>query len=372
MPYDNKQRKGMNFLKKVLIVLTNLRICNGVASYIMNYYRHLNHSQIKMDFCLLNDVPSPYYEDIKKNGDKIIILPSVKKFAAYNSFIENMFKEGHYDIVHSNVLNNSIQIMSIAKKMGVKTRIQHSHATKLADIKWRELRNKMLAPLALKNANTYFACSKLAGDYLFGNSKYTLIKNALDLSRFYIDNEVRASMQKEMELENKFIVGTIGRICPQKNPFFALDVFKEVLKIHPDSVYLWIGSGPLDDKAKEYAQKIGISENVRYLGNREDVPRLYQAMDVFFLPSLYEGLPVVGMEAQACGLPMVVADTVTTEMKITDNVDYLSLSSPLSQWANALLKYKDFERYDTHRTIIENGYEISVAAKKLEEMYLSM
>ncbi len=338
----------------------------------MNYYRNLDHSQIKMDFALLSDIPSPYYEEIRSYGDKVIILPSVKNIPAHKRFVKKMLIDGEYDIIHSNVVNSSILIMKAAEKIGIKTRILHSHASRSSEVKWKEICNNMLAPLALKHSNVYFACSKAAGNFLFGSSDYKVINNALDLERFKINSELGARLKKEMGLENKFVIGTVGRLAYQKNPFFAMDVFKELLKSAPDSVYLWIGSAHLDDKAKDYAKELGIDKNMRFLGNRDDVEQLYQAMDVFFLPSLYEGLPVVGIEAQACGLPVVVADTVTTEMKITDNVDYLSLSSPLSQWANALLKYKDFERRDTHRIIIDRRYEISSEAKILEEMYLSM
>ncbi len=362
----------MKQLKKVLVILPNLRVCNGVASYMMNYYKNLDHAQIKMDFALISDIPSPYYDDIKKNGDKVIILPSIKNIFAYNRFVRKTISENGYDIIHSNVANNSVFVMKAAKKAGVKSRILHSHATQSSDIKWKKFCNDMLTPLALKRSNIYFACSKLAGDFLFGEREYTVIKNALDIDRFKINTELGTRLKKEMGLENKFVIGTVGRLAYQKNPFFAMDIFSELLKSAPDAMYLWVGSGPLDDKARAYAREKGIDRNMIFTGNRDDVEQLYQAMDVFFLPSLYEGLPVVGIEAQACGLPMVTSDTITRELKVTNNVDFLSLSAPLSQWAECLYKYKDFERTDTHPLIIKNGYEIKDAAKKLQDLYLNL
>lgn len=359
-------------MKNVLVVLPNLRICNGVASYIMNYFRNIDHSKIKMDFVVLRDIPSPYYEIIKKNGGTVFVMPSPKNMKVYCKKIKEIYTAGKYDIIHCNVVNSSVPYLYYAKKQGIKTRILHSHATKSAEVKWKEIRNNLITPMALKNANVFFACSKMAGDYLFKDRPYTVINNALDLDCFKIDLKKREQIRSEMNLEDKFVIGTVGRVAYQKNPFFALDVFKKVLTENPDTVYLWIGSGPLDDKAKDYAKEIGIDSNMKFLGNREDVRDLYQAMDVFFLPSLYEGLPVVGIEAQACGLPIVLADTITKEMKITDNVQYISLDAPKEQWVKALMKYKDFDRADTRQQIINSGYEITVAANKLENLYLQL
>lgn len=359
-------------MKNILVILPNLRICNGVAAYIMNYFRHIDHSEIHMDFAVLRDIPSPYYEDIKKNGGKIFVMPSPKNMPAYCKKIKEIYKNGSYDIIHCNVVNSSVPYLYYAKKLGIKARILHSHATKSAEVKWKEIRNNLITPMALRNANVYFSCSEMAGDYLFNGSPYTVIKNALDLNCFKIDLNKREIMRRDMNLSDKFVVGTVGRLAHQKNPFFALDVFKEVLKNKSDAVYLWAGSGPLDNEAREYAEKIGISDKVLFLGSREDIVDLYQAMDVFFLPSLYEGLPVVGIEAQACGLPVVLADTITKEMKIIDNVDYISLDAPKAQWAEALIKYNDFVRADTKQQIIDSGYEISAAARRLEKLYLQL
>lgn len=358
-------------MKNVLVVLPNLRICNGVASYIMNYFRNIDHSKIKMDFAVLRDIPSPYYEIIKKNGGTVFVMPSPKNMKVYCKKIKEIYTAGKYDIIHCNVVNSSVPYLYYAKKLGIKARILHSHATKSAEVKWKEIRNNLITPMALKNANVYFSCSEMAGDYLFKGKPYTVINNALDLDCFKMDLNKREQIRREMNLEDKFVIGTVGRVAYQKNPFFALDVFKQVLTENPDTVYLWIGSGPLDDKAKDYAKEIGIDSNMKFLGNREDVRNLYQAMDVFFLPSLYEGLPVVGIEAQACGLPIVLADTITKEMKITDNVQYISLDAPKEQWVKALMKYKDFDRADTRQQIINSGYEITVAAQELENLYLN-
>ncbi len=338
----------------------------------MNYFRHLDHRRITMDFVVLKDIPSPYYDEIRQNGGTVFTMPSPANPAAYCTRIKTICRAGNYDILHCSVVNASIPYLYLAEKMGIRHRILHCHAARSAEVRWKEIRNDLLAPAALRNANVYFACSGLAGDRLFGTRPYTVIRNALDLNRFRPDVEVRQRLRTEMNLRSRFVLGTAGRLARQKNPYFALDVFREVLKKDNSAVYLWAGSGPLAGEVQSYAERIGVAEQVRFLGDRADISDLYQAMDVFFLPSLYEGLPVVGIEAQACSLPVVLSDTVTKEMKITENVTYLSLDAPKEIWAETLLGCRTAERSSSERQIRDSGYEISAEAEKLQALYLNM
>lgn len=215
-------------------------------------------------------------------------------------------------------------------------RLLHSHSAKMGETKKKEIRNRLFMPVLRSLATDYAACSKLAGKAMFGKRDFTYIPNVVD-SRKYMYNEVeRLKIRGKYNSKNKRIVGTVGRLAPQKNPIFAMDVFKKFSESRRDVEYWWIGNGDMDRQVKDYAEKIGIADHVRFLGGRDDVIELYQAMDVFFLPSLFEGLPVTGIEAQAMGLPMVVSDTVTNEMVYTDLVDYVSLASPLSAWSDHL------------------------------------
>lgn len=356
-------------MKRVLVVVPNLRICNGVASYIMNYFRCIDHSCIQMDFVVLKDIASPYYAEIQENGGNIFTMPSPKQLVSYCRRIRSLYAEGHYDVLHCNVTNAGIPYLYYAKKMDIPKRILHCHATRSAEVKWKEIRNDMLTPLALKNANIFFACSHMAGDSLFGKRPYTVIHNALDLSVFRYQPHIREMMRRELNLEGKFVIGTVGRLAHQKNPYFALDVFREVLKRQKNAVYLWIGSGPLDAQVRQYAEELHLGEHMRFLGNREDVDQLYQVMDVFFLPSLYEGLPVVGIEAQACGLPVVVSDTVTKEMKVTDGVFYIALEDEKAKWADILLQNQDRTLEKTTDELKKRGYDIRKEAEKLSNLY---
>ncbi len=359
-------------LKRILVLLPNLRICNGVSSYVMNYFRNMDHNEIKMDFAVLKDIPSPYVDEIKQHGGEVFVMPSPKKIFAYCAKIKQIYTIGKYDVVHSNVVNASIPYLYLAKKMGIQNRILHSHATRTAEIRWKEIRNNVLSAIALKYSSHFFACSRAAGDSLFGSRQYIVVNNAIQLEKFKFNEQKRKLLRKKMELENKFVIGSVGRPSYQKNPFFALDVLKETVNRDKDIVYLWIGSGPLDNEVKEYAHKIGIQEYVKFLGNRDDVADLYHVMDVFFLPSLYEGLPVVGIEAQANSLPLVCADTITKELDISNNVCYLSLADSKSKWAEQLLMNKNKRPCVDWSTIQNSGYDIVTESTKMQKIYQNL
>ena len=213
-------------MKRVLVVVPNLRICNGVASYIMNYFRCIDHSCIQMDFVVLKDIASPYYAEIQENGGNIFTMPSPKQLVPYCRRIRSLYAEGHYDVLHCNVTNAGIPYLYYAKKMDIPKRILHCHATRSAEVKWKEIRNDMLTPLALKNANIFFACSHMAGDSLFGKRPYTVIHNALDLSVFRYQPHIRDMMRRELNLEGKFVIGTVGRLAHQKIPILLWMCFE--------------------------------------------------------------------------------------------------------------------------------------------------
>lgn len=321
---------------KVLFLVPNLRASNGVASFALNYFRNMDPGEVHIDFALYQDRASPYYGEIRERGCEIFILPSVKHMKEHLRACDKILREGHYDIIHDCTLHISLLMMLCARNHHVPVRLLHSHSAKMGETKKKEIRNRLFMPVLRSLATDYAACSKLAGKAMFGKRDFTYIPNVVD-SRKYMYNEVeRLKIRGKYNSKNKRIVGTVGRLAPQKNPIFAMDVFKKFSESCRDVEYWWIGNGDMDRQVKDYAEKIGIADHVRFWGGRDDVIELYQAMDVFFLPSLFEGLPVTGIEAQAMGLPMVVSDTVTNEIVYTDLVDYVSLASPLSAWSDHL------------------------------------
>lgn len=336
---------------KVLMVVPNLRVSNGVASYAMNYFRALDHNRVHMDFCLIDDIDSPYYQEIKDAGGSYYILPKIKKPVSQIKECRRILKEGKYDILHNNILLGSILLMQCSKAAHVPVRILHSHNSRLGETSKKEKRNALFVPLIKSAATNYAACSKLAAQILFGEKEFVFIPNIISEERVVFSKEKRTQIRTEMGAEGKIIIGSIGRVAAQKNPIFALDVIKEVVKCNPKVEYWWIGSGPMDNDLKKGVVQRGLDKNVRGLGSREDVPDLLQAMDIFFLPSLFEGLPVTGVEAQAAGLPSVISASVTQEVVYTDLVEFVPLDSPVESWVKAI--DNQIKRIPERRSYIE-------------------
>ena len=359
---------------KVLVLVSNLRTVNGVTSFMMNYFNDLNHQKVQMDFALYSDRETPYYETIKQKKRKIYILPSIKNLTAHIKSCNKILAEGNYDIIHDNTLHISIPMMWCAKQASVPVRILHSHNSKMGETYAKELRNKMLLPVLRLQATDYAACSQLAGHAMFGNRKFTIIPNVIQTDKYRFDPVVREHVRRDMNVQGKLVVGTVGRLAEQKNPFFAVDFFAEFLKKVPNVEYWWIGSGPLQEQVKDYVEEKKLAEHIKLLGSRNDVMELYQGMDVFFLPSLFEGLPVTGIEAQAMGLPMVVSDPVTDEMVYTDLVDYVSLNAPAEVWVDHLKKAlsRDVDRSKYIHELERSEFSNAGCGKRLVETYRKM
>lgn len=321
---------------KVLMLVPNLQVANGVASFVMNYLRNLDHNAVQMDIVSYREGVSPYYSEVKSFGGNIYFLPSIKNLPLHIKMCNQILNEGQYDIIHDNTLHISIPMMWCAKRIGVPVRILHSHNSKMGETKIKELRNKMFRPVLCSLATDYVACSHMAGKMLFKEEKFEILPNVIQTEIYKFDESKRREIRKKMGVKDKFIVGTVGRLAEQKNPIFAMRVFEQLLKEESNAEYWWIGDGELDESVKHYVNQTGLSQNIKMLGSRDDTADLYQGMDVFFLPSLFEGLPVTGIEAQAVGLPVVVSDSVTSEMVYTDLIDFVSLSEPLQVWANHL------------------------------------
>lgn len=321
---------------KVLMVVFNLSVANGVSSFVMNYFRKLDHNTIIMDFVVYQDVETPYKKEILQAGGKIHVIPSIKNIRQHIKESKKVIIDGQYDIVHDNILILSYFVMHYAKKYNVPVRILHSHNAKLGETQFKEIRNRLFMPLLLHKANTHFACSQLAANCMFGNRPYIFIPNIVSSEKLRFNSKIREKIRKEYSVNDKKVILTVGRLDLQKNPFYAIDVVCSLYEIRNDILYWWIGNGKLEKEVELYIRKKHAEKYIFLLGRKENVPDYYQAADLFFLPSKFEGLPVTGIEAQAVGLPMVVSDTVTNEMVYTDLVDYVSLASPLSAWSDHL------------------------------------
>ena len=343
----------------------------GVEAVIMNYYRNIDRSKVQFDFICDEDSTNIPYDEIKKLGGRVIICPPYQKIFEYERFLIDLFKKNNYKIVHSNINALSIFPLRAAKKAGVPIRIAHSHSTTNKKEWKKNLMKQVLRPFSKKYATDYFACSELAGRWLFGDKtfeqgKVTIINNAIDLDKFKYDEKVRKEKRKELNInDDTLVVGHIGRFVAQKNHTFLIDIFSELHKKEKNSILLLIGQGPLMNEIQEKVEALGISDSVKFLGQRDDANELYNIMDLFLFPSLYEGLGMVLIEAQANGLPCITSTEVPKIADISNNVQFCDLNDSIDIW----LKNYDTNRFKFMRNCI---YNIKKEVEKLEKYYLGV
>ncbi|KUH55634.1 glycosyltransferase [Megasphaera sp. DJF_B143] len=249
---------------RVLMVLFNLAVANGVSSYVMNYFRTLNHDRVQMDFVIYSRAETPYEQEIKTGGGHIYLIPSIRNLRKHKMISEEIIREGHYDIVHDNILILSYFIMHYAKAYGVPVRILHSHSSKLGGSHIKAVRNRIFMPLLFHNANNFMACSKSAGKVMFDGKDFRIVPNVVPADKLSINKDQRARIRSGLHVEDKFIMGSVGRLDIEKNPLYAFKLALRVKELIPEFEYWWIGNGDMDRQVKDYAEKIGIADHVRF------------------------------------------------------------------------------------------------------------
>ena len=268
----------------------------GVESVVMNYYRNIDRNRIQFHFLCDEDSTDIPYEEIEKLGGKVIVIPPYQKLFKYQKELYRIFKENNYKIIHSHINALSVFPLRIAKKVGVPIRIAHSHSTSNKKEWKKNILKMILRPFSKLYSNNYFACTEYAGKWLFGKKvverkELNVINNAIDLKKFEFNENIREELRKELGIkEEVLVIGHVGRFMKQKNHEFLIDVFEKAINKANNMYLILVGQGPLEDKIKEMAKEKGIEDNILFLGQRNDVDKLYQAMDIFVLPSLYEGL----------------------------------------------------------------------------------
>ena len=354
-------------------------IGGGVEAVTINYYRNIDKNKVQLDFICDEDSTNIPYEEIEEMGGKVIIIPSYSKPFKYHKELKRVLKEGNYKIIHSNINTLSVFSLFAAKCAGVPVRIAHSHSTTNKKEKKKNLMKQVLRPFSKVFATDYMCCSELAGRWLFGNKEYDkgnvyLLNNAIDLDKFKYNESLRKKKRKELGIkDDAIVIGHIGRFVAQKNHDYLIDIFNEIHKKNNNSVLLLAGQGPLMEDIKNKVKELNLEDSVKFLGQRNDANELYQAFDVFLLPSLYEGLPVVGVEAQAAGLLCYLSDDMTKETKVLDITKFMSLNNTPEEWANNILDdVKKYKRIDTSKEMTAKNFNIKEEAKKLEEYYLNL
>ena len=343
----------------------------GVEAVIMNYYRHIDRNKVQFDFICDEDSTNIPREEIEKLGGKVIICPPYQKLGQYMKFLENLFREKQYKIVHANINTLSIFPLRAAKKAGVPVRIAHSHNTSNPKEFKRNLLKNVLRKFSRVYATDYFACSEAAGRYQFGDKvfdagKVTIIYNAIDVEKFKYDSEARKRLRKEIGIkEDDFVIGHVGAFRKQKNHAFLVDVFAEVKKEKENAKLVLVGQGPLKEEIQQRVKNLGLEKDVFFLGQRDDTNKLYSVFDVFCLPSLYEGLGLVAIEAQANGLLCILSDCVPEEVRVSKMVEFVC-DNKINRWVMNIGSTKG-----VRKTFDENlkEYNIDSSGKALERLY---
>ena len=311
----------------------------GLETMLMNYYRNIDREKIQFDFLTHRPQRSDYDDEIESLGGKIYYAPRLypQNYPKYFKWMKQFFSEHpEYKIIHSHIDAMSYLPLKAAKKANIPVRIAHSHNTAI-DRDFKYLLKTYFRFKLPKVANYYCACGKEAGEFLFPGKEYMYVPNAIEIDRFLFNENVRMKKRRELGIKDEIVIGHIGRMSYQKNHKYLIDVFAEILKKRNDSILLLIGVGEKLDDIKKYVEKLGLSEQVRFLGNRADVDELYQAMDVFVMPSLFEGLPVVGVEAQFSGLSCIFSDQVPEEVNFTNKAMFISLNEKKDVWADKVI-----------------------------------
>lgn len=368
--------------RKVLFFVDRLR-CGGIQTLLKNLFQKFPREEIFCELLLLDDGEHYELEDqISSMGIKIYKLKGIwlrrpLDYLRYCKAVENFFARHHdYQAVHLNSGPKNYYILKSAEKYGIPVRIAHSHNTGYqTSSRIQILIGEMLKKPMMKYSNVRLACSDYAGKWMFGKqdpsrNQVIVLPNGIDLDRFAFHRDIRNQKRKELRVGNQIVIGHIGRFTTQKNHSFLIDIFQEIHRENSNTVLLLAGIGEKMEETREKVKKLGLKDSVRFLGFRTDITELTQAMDVFVMPSLYEGFPVTGVEAQASGLPCVFSNAITREVKILDQVVYLSLQTSTKAWARRTLELVgSSDREKSNDLLRQKGYEINDMIEQLIKLY---
>ena len=359
-------------MNRVLHIVDSMGI-GGIQSFIMNIYRTINKKEYQFDFLLNRHVDNSYEKEISELGGNLYFVPSRRNGILKNRKALNDFFMKHQDYVAIHMHESSlsyIEPLIQAKKYGCYT-IIHSHSTGVNNSVIPRLLHEINKRRIHRFADCCIACGNLAKEWMYGSTKEfsrsIVIRNGIDIKKYTYNEAIRKKYRKEFGLEDKYLIGHIGRFNKVKNHNFLIDIFVEVLKIRKDAVLMLVGDGTLRNEIVEKVNSLGINENVIFLGERKDVSNLLQAIDVVVLPSFYEGFPVTVVEAEAAGVPVIMSDTITDEVMIKNNIVKLSLKQTAFRWAEKICEHHD--RIINNSLLYEEGLDITETTNKLMRIY---
>lgn len=365
-------------MRKILIGFIEDGKAGGIDRYLLNFLRTVNTDTVQIDF--LTNVIDPELEKmLLAEGSRLLQIATLRHpFRQYRQ-VRSIIQEYQYDTVYFNI-STAIDCVAAwaAKKERVPERILHSHSAgndcENPVVRWLFNGIHFICRFSFYRTGTrFYGCSKKAGYWMFprhivDSGKFQVIFNAVELAKFRFDAQVREACRRELGLKDELTIGHVGNFCYVKNYPFLLKVFAEILKIIPDAKLLLVGIGGEFDKTQDLARRMGIYENVHFLGWHADVERMFQAMDVFVLPSHFEGLGFVGVEAQLTGLPVIASDAVPEEMRITENCHFLSLKQAPKEWADMAIRSKQKDRKKLRLLESVPEFDLKKQEKELKEI----
>lgn len=357
---------------KILQVVSSLNINAGMMSVIMNYYRHLDRKRIQFDFLYFGEMEASHEKEILSLGGKTFFLGNASFGREYKERLKAFFDEhrNEYTAVHCHPIWAAALVGSIAKKSGVKHVISHSHSTKFSEKPISAIRNRLMMPLIRKNSTDLVACSNDASRLFGKNKKVFVLHNAISVDRFIFDRDKREKIRAELSVDSDtFLIGHVGRFSVEKNHAFMIRVFSDIIKVLPNAKLLLVGDGGLRQQTEALAKELSMENNVIFTGKRHDIPDILSGMDVFWLPSLFEGVPLSVIEAQASGLACVLSSTITKEVDFGSCI-YADLNDT-AEWVNAFVDAasKDENREKNGKKLFGGSYDIESETEKLFKYY---
>jgi glycosyltransferase involved in cell wall biosynthesis len=366
----------MNNKKIKVLHIANMKKGSGVASFLMNYFGHINRKKIIFYFFSYSDTTNNYHDDIVRLGGTVFVAPYYKhNLIKYIIYLNKIIKDESFDIIHCHEFVVSFLALIIAKNNNIKVRIIHSHSRSI-DSPIRRIIVTLSHRLFKLFATDYFACSEEAGYFLFGFScRPFIINNAIDINNFLFNEDARIHVRKKFNIADNYkIIGHIGRFSKIKNHIFLIKLFASILLKDKNYVLLLIGDGEKYQKIKTMAIKYKIYKNIIFYGPSDNVAELYSAMDVFVFPSLFEGLPLVGIEAQCSGLPVIASKGIPRSMQVSDLVTWLDLNDGADKWADEIIRIlrQENRRQDMSKIITAARYSILTECGNLEKKYAEL
>ncbi len=359
---------------RVLQVVESLNV-GGIQSFLLNLYRNIDRSKIQFDFLIFREEPQFYEEEIKKLGGHIFRLPArhtnpLKYRKNIRSFLKKHVKEYVAFHYHTSSLSNIIPVQE-AKRSGLQLVIIHSHNTAASGNRIHTYLHKFNKKFIHRYVDACFACGEMAGKWMYDGTKCSGVKivyNGIDIDSFKFDEEIRKKTRNALNIsEDKIIVGHVGRFSQAKNQEFIVQLCKKIKTMSKKYIFLLIGDGPEKPRIEKLISDAELDNEVILLGNRKDVNELSQAMDIFILPSLFEGFPVTAIEAQAVGLPCILSTNISPECSIKSNVIMLKIDDAIDLWADELLA--KHERIEDNKVLISSGFNIHNTVNLLSSIY---